>query len=87
MVAFAMAAATQYDQDDQIAELYYQPVFLLNDALVDVCHPSSACVKKEFLDVVFFIFESHRLNTLRTQILCTHILHICHTLATTCSAH
>ena len=87
MVAFAMAAATQYDQDDQIAELYYQPLFFLNDALADVCQPSSTCVKNEFLDVVFLLFESHRLNTLRTQVLCTHIMHICHTLATTCSAH
>ena len=87
MVAFAMATATQYDQDGQIAELYYQPLFFLNDALADVCLPSSACVKNEFLDVVFLLFESYRANTLRTQILCTHIMHICHTLATTCSAH
>ena len=86
MVSFAMATATQYDQDGQIAELYYQPLFFLNDALADVCQPSSACVKNEFLDVVFLLFESYRANTPRTHIYYAH-LHICHTLATTCSAH
>ena len=76
MVAFAMAAATQYDQDDQIAELYYQPLFFLNDELADVCQPSSACVKN---DVVFLLFESHRLTRYARRyyahILCTSAIH------------
>ena len=81
-----MATATQHDQDGQIADLYYEPLLFLNDALADVCHPSSASVKSECLDVVFLLFESYRVNTLHTKILCTHIMHICHKLATTCNA-
>ena len=53
-----MATATQHDQDGQIADLYYEPLLVLNDALADVCHPSSASVKSECLDVVFLLFES-----------------------------
>ena len=53
-----MATATQHDQDGQIADLYYEPLLFLNDALADVCHPSSASVKSECLDVVLLLFES-----------------------------
>ena len=55
-----MATATQHDQDGQIADLYYEPLLYLNDALADVCHPSSASVKSECecLDVVSLRFES-----------------------------
>ena len=80
-----MATATQHDQDGQIADLYYEPLLFLNDALADVCHPSSASVKSECIDVVFVLLESYIVNTIHTQILFTHIMHIYHKLATTCS--
>ena len=53
-----MATATQHDQDGQIADLYDKPLVFLNDALADVCHPSSASAKSEGLDVVFLLFEN-----------------------------
>ena len=78
MVAVAVATATQHDQDGQIAELYYKPLLFLNDALADVCHPSSASAKSECLDVVFLLFESQIVNMTQhrycAQILCTPAL-------------
>ena len=64
-----MATATQHDQDGQIADLYYEPLLFLNDALADVCHPSSASVKSECLDVVFLLFESYRINSPQLAVL------------------
>ena len=58
-----MASATQHDQDGQIADVYCEPLLVFNNALADVCHPSSASVKSECLDVVFLHFESYKVNS------------------------